>query len=489
MATWAWRGSPDENAGGATSASEVTVTKRIETDALGPVEVDADRYWGAETQRSLRNFEIGVGTRFPRVFLRAYGLLKKHAARVNARLGLLDASVAALVVQAAEEVARGDLDDHFPLVVWQTGSGTQTHMNVNEVIAGRANEIAGRLRGGKKPVDPHDHVNRGQSSNDTFPTAMHVAVALSIEEDLLPAVERLVETLRAKAAANTSVIKIGRTHLQDATPLTLGQEMSGWAAQLAMAETQVRAAMPFVHALAIGGTAVGTGLNTHPAFADGVVQGLREETGLPFTRADDACAALAGHEPLVFLSGALSSVATALMKVANDVRLLASGPRCGIGELALPENEPGSSIMPGKVNPTQVEAATMVCCRVMGNHTTIAVAAAQGHLELNVYKPVIVHAVLESVRLLSDAVASFELRCVRGLESRRERIAELVQRSLMLVTALTPHVGHDAAASVARQAHAEGTTLREAALALGVATEAELDVWLRPEHMLGPSVG
>ena len=461
------------------------MANRIETDSMGEIEVEESRYWGAQTQRSLENFKI-AGDRFSRAFLRAFAICKQAAAEVNAELGEIPADVADLIHKSAAEVIEGKLDDHFPLVVWQTGSGTQTNMNVNEVIAGRANEIAAGKRGGKKPIHPNDHVNRGQSTNDMFPTAMHVAVALEVKNDLLPAIEQLAGTLEAKAVRFQDIVKIGRTHLQDATPLTLGQEVSGWARELRIAEAQIQAALPFVHELAAGGTAVGTGLNAHPRYAEMIAARVAQKTGIPFKTAPNKFAALAGHEALVFLSGALGSLATAFMKIANDVRWLASGPRCGFGEIAIPENEPGSSIMPGKVNPTQSEAATMVCCQVMGNCTAVTVAASQGNFELNVFKPVIVHDVLWSIRLLADSLRSFEEHCARGIEPNTKRIDALLHESLMLVTALNPHIGYDAAAKVAKKAHKEGTSLREAAKALGLLTDEQFDAWVRPEAMTKP---
>jgi fumarate hydratase class II len=458
---------------------------RIEHDSLGDVAVPEDVLWGAQTQRALASFRIG-DERFPRVFYRAYGLLKQAAAEVNAALGELDAERAALIARAAGELASGALDAELPLSPWQSGSGTQTHMNVNEVLASRANELAGGRRGAKQPVHPNDHVNRGQSTNDTFPTALHVAAALGVHELLLPALDGLLAALDTKAHAYRDLVKMGRTHLQDAVPLTLGQEIGGWAAQLRIARAAVEAALSPIYALAMGGTAVGTGLNAHPDFATSVARALAQTTGLPFVTAPDKFAALAGHEPAVGLAGALDAVATALTKLANDVRWLASGPRGGLGELTLPANEPGSSIMPGKVNPTQAEALVMVCILVLGNHTALRIAASQGSFELNVTKPLIAHVLLQSIRLLADSVACFDAGCVRGLEPRRDRIAEYVDRSLMRVTALAPHIGYDAAARVAHEAHAKNITLRSAALSLGVAGERDLDAWLAPETMLGP---
>jgi fumarate hydratase class II len=459
---------------------------RIETDSFGPIEVPAERYWGAQTQRSLLNFRIG-GERMPVPLVRALGVVKLAAARVNVRLGALEPRLGEAIAKAAEEVVEGKLDAEFPLVVWQTGSGTQTNMNANEVIAGRANELLGAGRGGKSPVHPNDHVNRGQSSNDTFPTAMHVAAAQEVHHLLLPALNHLHGALAGKAKAFADIVKIGRTHLQDATPLTLGQEFSGYAHQVAMGIDRVRAALPRVLELAQGGTAVGTGLNAKKGFAEAVAAEIARITGLPFVTAPNKFEALAAHDALVELSGALNTVAVSLMKIANDIRLLGSGPRSGLGELRLPENEPGSSIMPGKVNPTQCEALTMVCCQVMGNHVAVTIGGANGHLELNVFKPVIAHNVLQSIRLLADAARSFTDNCVAGIEANRERIRELVERSLMLVTALAPKIGYDAAAKVAKKAHAEGITLKEAALALELVTAEEFETLVRPETMLGPS--
>jgi fumarate hydratase class II len=459
---------------------------RVETDSFGPIEVPAERYWGAQTQRSLQNFKIG-GERMPIPLVRALGVIKLAAARVNVRLGALDPRLGEAIGKAAQEVVDGKLDDEFPLVVWQTGSGTQSNMNANEVIAGRANELLGAGRGGKSPVHPNDHVNRGQSSNDTFPTAMHVAAAQEVHHRLLPALNHLHGALAGKARAFADIVKIGRTHLQDATPLTLGQEFSGYTHQVAMGIERIRAALPRVLELAQGGTAVGTGLNAKKGFAEAVAAEIAQITGLPFVTAPNKFEALATHDALVELSGALNTVAVSLMKIANDIRLLGSGPRSGLGELRLPENEPGSSIMPGKVNPTQCEALTMVCCQVMGNHVAITIGGASGHLELNVFKPVIAYNVLQSIRLLADAARSFTDNCVAGIEANREHIRELVERSLMLVTALAPKIGYDAAAKVAKKAHAEGTTLKQAALDLGLVTAEEFEALVRPETMLGPS--
>ncbi len=454
---------------------------RTETDSLGPVEVPADRHWGAQTERSRRNFPIGGERMNPRL-IHALAIIKEAAARVHAELGLIDPEVAEAIAAAAREVAEGALDDHFPLVVWQTGSGTQTNMNVNEVIAHRA----GERRGGGRRVHPNDDVNRGQSSNDAFPAAMHLAAAAELGENTLPALRHLAARLADKARAFDDLVKIGRTHLMDAVPLTLGQEISGWGAQLEIAIAAIEAALGPVYELPLGGTAVGTGLNAHPEFAARAIARLAETTGRPFRPARNRFAGIAGHEPLVALSGALKTAATALTKIANDVRLLASGPRAGLGELALPANEPGSSIMPGKVNPTQAEALVMVAAQVVGNDVAVALGAMGGQLELNACKPLIARNVLESARLLGDAARSFADRCVAGLEPDRARIAELVERSLMLVTALNPVIGYDAAARAAKKAHAEGLTLREALVALGLLSGEEFDRAVRPERMARP---
>jgi fumarate hydratase class II len=459
---------------------------RIETDTMGEVAVPADRYWGAQTQRSIENFPIGE-ERMPAPLIRALGIQKKAAALANMELGELDREIGEAIVRAAEEVIDGTLADHFPLVVWQTGSGTQTNMNANEVIANRAIELLGGTLGAKDPVHPNDHVNRGQSSNDTFPTAMHIAAAQETTERLLPALTRLHEALDGKAKEFTEIVKIGRTHTQDATPLTLGQEFSGYAAQVEFGIAGIEGTLPRLYALAQGGTAVGTGLNTRIGFAELFAAKVAEITGLPFVTAPNKFAALAAHDAIVAASGALNVLAAVLMKISNDIRFLASGPRSGLGELILPENEPGSSIMPGKVNPTQAEALSQVCAQVMGNHTAITVAGASGHFELNVFKPVMIYNLLQSIRLLADASHSFADRCVAGIEANRERIAELLERSLMLVTALAPHIGYDDAAKIAKTAHAKGTTLRQAALALGLVTEEQFDAWVRPEKMLDPS--
>ena len=460
-------------------------TTRTETDSFGPIEVPADRYWGAQTQRSLQNFRIG-GERMPDALIRAFGIQKKAAALANIALGILDEKLGRAIAEAAQEVIDGRLNDHFPLVVWQTGSGTQTNMNLNEVIANRANEMLGAPLGAKKPVHPNDHVNLSQSSNDSMPTAMHIAAAQQTTTRLLPALREMQSALETKSSDFADIVKIGRTHLQDATPLTLGQEFSGYACQIENGIRRVESALPRILELAQGGTAVGTGLNAAPGFAEAFAAEVERMTGLDFVSAPNKFEALAAHDALVELSGALNTVAVSAMKIANDIRLLASGPRCGIGELVLPENEPGSSIMPGKVNPTQAEALTMVAVEVMGNHVAVTIAGSQGHLELNVYKPVIIFNVLRSIRLLADAAESFTENCVAGIEPDRARIAELVERSLMLVTALTPRIGYDAAAKVARKAHAEKITLREAAAALGVLDAEEFDRLVRPEAMVHP---
>ncbi|MEK7338473.1 MAG: class II fumarate hydratase [candidate division NC10 bacterium] len=461
---------------------------RVETDTMGPMEVPADRYWGAQTQRSLQHFRIG-GDRFPREMIRAVGTLKKACALVNWDLGLLPEEKARAVVRAADEVIEGKLDDHFPLVVWQTGSGTQTNMNANEVIANRAIELLGGQLGSKKPVHPNDDVNKSQSSNDTFPTAMHIAAVEQLRGRLFPAVRRLRDTLDGKARGFADIVKIGRTHLQDAVPLTLGQEISGWVSQLDHALRHLEAAMPHLSELAIGGTAVGTGLNAHPEFAERAAKKIAELTGHPFASAENKFEALAAHDALVAAHGGLKTLAASLMKIANDVRWLASGPRCGIGEITIPENEPGSSIMPGKVNPTQSEALTMVCAQVLGNDVAVNVGGASGNFELNVFKPLIIHNVLHSVRLLADACESFEEHCARGIEPDRERIRQHLEQSLMLVTALAPRLGYDRAAEIAKKAHREGLTLKDAAVALGYLTAEEFDRSVRPERMVGPGPG
>jgi fumarate hydratase, class II len=458
---------------------------RIETDSFGPIEVPADRLWGAQTQRSLQNFRIG-GERMPEPLIRALGLQKRAAAAVNIALGALDPVLGAAILAAADEVIDGRLADHFPLVVWQTGSGTQTNMNANEVIANRAIALLGGVVGSKRPVHPNDHVNLGQSSNDSFPTAMHIAAAVEITRHLIPALERLRAALDGKAKEFAAIVKIGRTHLQDATPLTLGQEFSGYAAQIAYGIERVSAGLPQLYRLAQGGTAVGTGLNARVGFAERFAEEAARLTGLPFVTAANKFEALATHDSLVDLHGRLNTLAVSLMKIANDLRLLGSGPRSGLGELSLPENEPGSSIMPGKVNPTQSEAMTMVCAQVMGNQTTVTIAGATGHFELNVFKPVIANSVLQSIRLLGDAAASFTENCVVGITANRDRIAQLVGDSLMLVTALNPHIGYDNAAKIAKKAHREGISLKQAGVALGLVTAEQFDAWVLPESMVGP---
>ncbi|MEM9502876.1 MAG: class II fumarate hydratase [Cyanobacteria bacterium P01_E01_bin.43] len=461
------------------------MTLRIETDSMGQVEVPSDRYWGAQTQRSLHHFDIGDDV-MPRELIRAFGILKRTAAVTNCALGQLTVDKAGLIVQAADEVIAGQLDDHFPLRVWQTGSGTQTNMNVNEVIANRAIELSGGVLGSKTPIHPNDQVNLGQSSNDTFPTAMHIAAVEQIVHQLQPSVRRLREALATKAQAFDSIIKIGRTHLMDAVPLTLGQEFSGYVAQLDQALHRIAASLPELYELALGGTAIGTGLNTHPDFAAKAAAEIAHYTQLPFISAPNKFAVLAAHDGIVAASGALKTLATALMKIANDLRWLGSGPRCGLGELQLPANEPGSSIMPGKVNPTQCEAMTMVCVQVMGNDAAIAFAGSQGNFELNVFKPVMIHNLLHSVRLLTDACRTFTDHLVVGLEPNRDQMQHFLKNSLMLVTALNPVIGYDKAAQVAKKAYAENTTLRAACLELGFLSGDEFDHYVRPEAMTHP---
>jgi fumarate hydratase class II len=458
---------------------------RLESDSFGPIEVADDRYWGAQTERSIRNFRIGT-ERFPAPMIRALGLVKRASAEVNRTLGDLDARRARAIMRAADEVIAGQLDDHFPLVIWQTGSGTQSNMNANEVIANRANELLGGQRGSKTPVHPNDHVNMSQSSNDSIPTAMHIAAYVEIAERLIPALTRLERALAKKAKQFDKIIKIGRTHLQDATPVTLGQEFSGYVEQVGSGIERIREASRHLLPLAQGGTAVGTGLNARPKFAKAFAKRIAALTGHKFTSAGNKFAALAGHDALVHAHGAMVSAATALFKIANDIRLAGSGPRSGLGELLLPENEPGSSIMPGKVNPTQSEALTMLCCQVFGNQTTITVAASQGHFELNVYKPVIAYAMLQSIRLMADGAVSFSANCVEGLRPNEKRIAELMERSLMLVTALSPKIGYEKAAEIAKYAHANGTSLRDEALRLGYVSAKEFDRLIQPRHMLRP---
>jgi fumarate hydratase class II len=465
--------------------TQASTATRTETDSFGPIEVPADRYWGAQTERSRQNFRIG-GDRMPIEIVHALAIVKVAAAETNLELGLLDERRADAITRAAREVIEGKLDDHFPLVVWQTGSGTQTNMNLNEVIANRANELLGGGLGAKTPVHPNDHVNMSQSSNDSFPTAMHIAAAIAVTSSLIPALTELLGALHEKEKAFAKIVKIGRTHTQDATPLTLGQEFSGYAAQVGSGIERLRMALRELHPLAQGGTAVGTGLNSKPEFAGIFARRVAEITKLPFTSAPNKFEALASNDAYVFAHGAINSVATALFKIANDIRFLGSGPRSGLGELILPENEPGSSIMPGKVNPTQCEAMTMVCCQVFGNHTTITVAGSQGHFELNVYKPVLAYCMIHSIQLLTDAARSFTEHCVEGIRADEKRIGELMQRSLMLVTALAPKIGYDNAAKVAKSAHARGTTLKEEALRLGFVSAEEFDRLVQPDKMTHP---
>jgi fumarate hydratase class II len=462
------------------------MTYRQESDSMGTVDVPADKYWGAQTERSRQNFKIG-GHRMPMALIQAFGILKSCAAQVNRDLGKLEGTIAQAIITAAAEVATGKLDDHFPLVVWQTGSGTQTNMNVNEVIANRAIELLGGVMGSKTPVHPNDHVNYGQSSNDSFPTAMHIAAALAAHRKLLPALTEFHRALTAKAQAFADIVKIGRTHLQDATPVTLGQEFSAFAQQIHFGIERIHACLPRLYLLAQGGTAVGTGLNTAAGFAEKFAQAVADATGLPFQTAPNKFEALASHDTLVEFSGVLNTLAVSCMKIANDVRLLGSGPRCGIGEIHLPENEPGSSIMPGKVNPTQAEALTMVAAQVMGNHTAVTIAGSNGHFQLNVFKPVIIHNVLQSLDLLADAITSFTTKCLHGIEPNHKRIHTLLMNSLMLVTALNPHIGYDKAAKIAKTAHSEGISLKEAAVNLGFLTAEQFDLWVKPETMLKPS--
>jgi fumarate hydratase class II len=476
---------PASKASRSTRTARSSKATRIETDSFGPIEVAADRYWGAQTERSRQNFRIGQD-RMPIPIIRALAIVKLAAAQTNRELGLLDRRRADSIARAAREVIDGKLDDHFPLVVWQTGSGTQTNMNLNEVIANRANELLGGERGAKKPVHPNDHVNMSQSSNDSFPTAMHIAAAERINADLIPALSELHRALREKEKAFAHIVKIGRTHTQDATPLTLGQEFSGYAAQVESGIARLRSAVKDLYPLAQGGTAVGTGLNSKPRFAKLFAKHAAAITKLPFSSARNKFEALASNDAYVFVHGAINSGATGLFKIANDIRFLGSGPRSGLGELILPENEPGSSIMPGKVNPTQCEAMTMVCCQVFGNHTTITVAGSQGHFELNVYKPVLAYCMMHSIQLLADVARSFTEHCVNGIRADEKRIRELMERSLMLVTALAPKIGYDNAAKVAKTAHARGTTLKEEAVAQGFVTPSEFDRLVRPDKMTHP---
>jgi len=458
---------------------------RTETDSFGPLEVKSDRYWGAQTQRSLGNFKIGIET-MPKPLIRALGIIKRSAALANMSFDNLEKEIGDVIVEAASEVAEGKLDDHFPLVVWQTGSGTQSNMNSNEVVSNRAIEITGGEMGSKSPVHPNDHCNRSQSSNDTFPTAMHISAAEEIVHSLVPALEHLLAALEAKSESFKDIIKIGRTHTQDATPLTLGQEFSGYVAQVKNGIRRIKSTLPALYELAQGGTAVGTGLNAKPGFAEKFASEVASYTDLPFVTAPNKFEALAAHDACVEASGALNTVAASLFKIANDIRFLGSGPRSGLGELVLPENEPGSSIMPGKVNPTQCEALTMLCTQVMGNHTTITIAGSQGHFELNVFKPVIGYNLLQSIRLIADGAVSFTDNCVKGIEANTDTITELMGRSLMLVTALAPTIGYDNATKVAKTAHKNGTTLKEEAVNLGFVTEEEFDKVVRPENMIAP---
>jgi fumarate hydratase class II len=460
-------------------------TTRSETDSFGPIDVPADAYWGAQTQRSIENFPFGPREQMPAEIVHALGFVKQAAARVNAREGALDAGLAEAIQQAAAEVAKGEHDDQFPLVIWQTGSGTQSNMNANEVIAGRANEILTGQRGGKSPVHPNDHVNKGQSSNDSFPTAMHVAAARAVNDRLLPALGTIHRRLTVQAQEWDRIVKIGRTHLQDATPLTLGQEFSGYAFQIESGIGRVKAALPRLHQLAQGGTAVGTGLNAPRGFGEKFATEIAKLTRLPFETAPNKFEALAAHDTLVELSGALNVLAVSLTKIANDIRLLGSGPRCGLGELRLPENEPGSSIMPGKVNPTQAESLTMVAAQVMGNHVAVTIGGLQGHMELNVFKPLIGANVLRSIDLLATGMESFTARCLDGMEPDERRVADLMNRSLMLVTALAPEIGYDNAAKIAKYAHEKGLTLKESGLELGLVDGATFDRVVKPENMLG----
>jgi fumarate hydratase class II len=461
------------------------MSTRIESDSIGDINVPADHYWGAQTQRSRENFKIGVET-MPTPLIRALGIVKKSAALTNMKLGVMDDKIGNAIVSAAEEIIENKRPEEFPLVVWQTGSGTQSNMNSNEVIAGIANEALSGTRGGKTPIHPNDHVNMGQSSNDTFPTAMSIAAGEQIHHALIPALQTLHTSLDSKAKEYASIVKIGRTHLQDATPLTLGQEFSGYAKQIEYGIDRVKATLPRVMELAQGGTAVGTGINSKKGFAERFAVQAAEITGLPFVTAANKFEALAAHDAMVELSGALNVLAVSLMKIANDIRLLGSGPRCGIGEIQLPANEPGSSIMPGKVNPTQCEALTMVCAQIMGNHTTVTIAGSNGHFELNVFKPVMIYNVLQSIRLIADASVSFTTNCVDGITANRDRIDQLLNESLMLVTALNPHIGYDNAAKIAKKAHADGTTLKQAGMDLDLLTEEQFIEWIKPEEMVKP---
>jgi len=458
---------------------------RVESDSFGNIDVDSAKYWGAQTQRSLQNFKIG-GETMPKPLITAFGILKRSAAKVNMEIAGLDKKLGEAIIKAADEVIDGKLDGNFPLVVWQTGSGTQTNMNVNEVISNRAIEMLGGVMGSKKPVHPNDHVNMGQSSNDSFPTAMHIAAAYEMKNSLIPSLKHLHKALDKKAHDFNAIIKIGRTHLMDATPLTLGQEFSGYAKQIDNGIRRVEGALPALYELAQGGTAVGTGLNAKKGFAEAFAKEVATVTQLPFVSAPNKFEALATHDALVECSGVLNTLAVSLMKIANDIRLLGSGPRCGFGELSLPENEPGSSIMPGKVNPTQSEAMTMLCAQVMGNHVSVSIGGSNGHFELNVFKPVIIYNVLQSIRLIADGCMSFTDNCVVGIEANEARITKLMNESLMLVTALNPHIGYDNAAKIAKKAHKEHTTLKEAGIALGLLTAEQFDQWVKPGDMVGP---
>ncbi len=460
---------------------------RLEKDTMGELEVPADKYYGCQTARSMINFDIGTDC-MPRAVIRGFGILKQAAARTNKDLGTLDEKVADLIIEASNEVITGALDEHFPLRIWQTGSGTQSNMNTNEVIANRAIEISGGVLGSKTPVHPNDHVNKAQSSNDTFPTAMHIASAEEFTHTLLPQVEYLRDALSRKASEFDGIVKIGRTHLMDAVPLTLSQEFGGYVSMLDADIRRIEFALEDLFELALGGTAVGTGLNTHPDFANKVSIHIAEKTGLPFVSAENKFAQLAAHDAIVAASGALNTLAASLMKIANDIRWLGSGPRCGLGELSLPANEPGSSIMPGKVNPTQAEAMTMVCCQVMGNHTAITIGGSQGNFELNVYKPMMIHNLLHSTRLLADTCRAFTDKCISGLEANQDTIQSHLENSLMLVTALNNHIGYDNAAKIAKNAHEKGTTLRESALELQLLTNEQFDEWVRPSEMTGPNI-
>lgn len=456
---------------------------RTESDSLGDIQVESNKYWGAQTQRSIQNFPIGW-EKMPEALIRAYGTLKLCAAKANMSLGKIDSNIGDAIVKAADDVKEGNLSEHFPLVVWQTGSGTQTNMNVNEVIANRAIELLGGEIGSKDPVHPNDHVNHGQSSNDSFPTAMHIATVSEIHETLIPALQHLLEVLEKKQDEFFNVVKIGRTHMQDAVPLTIGQEFSGYVEQLKLALERIDACLPRLLPLALGGTAVGTGLNSAPGFVDKFIDEVKSETGYEFISAQNKFEALAAHDALVEFSGALNVIATSLNKIGNDIRLLSSGPRCGIGEIELPANEPGSSIMPGKVNPTQIEALTMVCAQVMGNHVAVTISGSNGFLELNVHKPVIIYNILQSMTLLSDAMVSFADRCVSGIKVNQERVEELLEKSLMLVTALNPHIGYDNAAKIAKTAFSKGQTLKETAIELNLATAEQFDEWVQPQKMV-----